>query len=72
MANEEETMMTDLLQKNAIPFDDQGQQMYVYLHKILDQNFKHIWFFSEIHHVVSKQLWIKWSLKNMMTKQSEI
>ena len=32
MANEEETMMTDLLQKNAIPFDDQGQQMYVYLH----------------------------------------
>jgi len=31
MANEEETMMTDLLQKNAIPFDDQGQQMYVYL-----------------------------------------
>ena len=40
MANEEETMMTDLLQKNAIPFDDQGQQMYVYLHKILNQNSK--------------------------------
>ena len=40
MANEEETMMTDLLQKNAIPFDDQGQQMYVYLHKNLNQNAK--------------------------------
>lgn len=37
MANEEETMMTDLLQKNAIPFDDQGQQMYVNLHKILGE-----------------------------------
>ena len=37
MANEDETLMTDLLQKNAIPFDDQGQQMYVYLHKILDR-----------------------------------
>ena len=71
MANEEETMMTDLLQKNAIPFDDQGKQMYVYLH--LESKFKNTFeIFSEIHHVVSKQLWIKWWLKNMMTKQSEI
>ena len=28
------TMMTDLLQKNAIPFDDQGQQVCVYLNHI--------------------------------------
>ena len=34
MANEEETMMTDLLQKNAIPFDDEGQQVCVYLNHI--------------------------------------
>ena len=34
MANEDETMMTDLLQKNAIPFDDQGQQVCVYLNHI--------------------------------------
>ena len=34
MANEEETMMTDLLQKDAIPFDDQGQQVCVYLNHI--------------------------------------
>ena len=34
MANEDETMMTDLLQKNAIPFDDQGKQVCVYLNHI--------------------------------------
>ena len=34
MANEDETMMTDLLQKNAIPYDDQGQQVCVYLNHI--------------------------------------
>ena len=27
MANEDETLMTDLLQKNAIPFVDQTQQV---------------------------------------------
>ena len=38
MANEDETLMTDLLQKNAIPFVEQAQQVYVYLHHNLRQN----------------------------------